>query len=61
MNGVLHAMIIPGLKALGAGTPAGNGPSRAVAAGLARIQRGTLLMSLMVVVQLWLMIWKPGA
>ncbi len=53
MNGVLHALIVPGLKTLSE-----NGASSGAA--LVRVQRGSAIMTGMLVVQLWLMIWQPG-
>jgi uncharacterized membrane protein len=50
MNGVLHAMIIPGERALGSGDQSAQ----------QRLDLGGLIMSLLFLVMLYLMIWKPG-
>ena len=52
MNGILHGMITPALKAVGRGQ--GTPPIER------RLERGSALMTLMFVVQLVLMIWQPG-
>ena len=52
MNGVLHGMITPALKAVGRGE--GTPPTER------RLERGSALMTLLFVVQLVLMTWQPG-
>ena len=52
MNGILHAMITPALKAQGAGG-ASAGTNR-------RLEAGSALLSILFIVQLVLMIWQPG-
>jgi hypothetical protein len=51
MNGVLHAMIIPGEKAIAAGDESTG----------KRAELGGMLITLMFVVTLYLMVFKPGA
>ena len=53
MNGVLHAVILPASKAVGSGQPTEK--------AFKRLNRGSALMTILFVVQLWLMIFKPGA
>ena len=52
MNGILHGMITPALKAQGAGG-ASAGTNR-------RLEAGSALLSILFIVQLVLMIWQPG-
>ena len=52
MNGILHGMIRPALKAQGAGG-ASAGTNR-------RLEAGSALLSILFIVQLVLMIWQPG-
>ena len=52
MNGILHGMITPALKAQGAGS-ASAGTDR-------RLEAGSALLSILFIVQLVLMIWQPG-
>ncbi len=51
MNGVLHAMIIPGEKAIAAGDDTVG----------KKAEVGGMLITLMFVVTLFLMVFKPGA
>jgi hypothetical protein len=50
MNGVLHAMIVPGERALGTGDESAQ----------QRLDLGGLIMTLLFLAMLYLMIWKPG-
>jgi uncharacterized membrane protein len=50
MNGVLHGMILPAEKKLAAGDSSAGG----------RLQAGEAIISLLFVVMLYVMIWKPG-
>lgn len=50
MNGVLHAMVLPAERKMAAGD----------ASAEPRVQRGGMILSLLLVVMLWLMIFKPG-
>jgi arginine exporter protein ArgO len=50
MNGVLHAMIVPGERALGSGDQSAQ----------QRLDLGGLVMTLLFLFMLYLMIWKPG-
>lgn len=50
MNGVLHAMIVPGERALGSGDQSAQ----------QRLDLGGLIMTVLFLVMLYLMIWKPG-
>lgn len=50
MNGVLHAMVRPGEKGVAAGD----------ASAESKLQLGGILLTLLFVVQLIIMIWKPG-
>ena len=52
MNGVLHGMITPALKAAGS--------EGASAATDKRLEAGAALLSILFTVQLVLMIWQPG-
>ena len=52
MNGILHGMIRPALKAQGSGSAA-PGTER-------RLETGSALLSILFTVQLVLMIWQPG-
>ena len=52
MNGILHGMIRPALKAQGAGGPAPGTDKR--------LEAGSALLSIGFTVQLVLMIWQPG-
>jgi len=51
MNGVLHGMIVPGEKAIGAGDDVGG----------KKAELGGQLMTVMFLVTLFLMVFKPGA
>lgn len=53
MNGVLHAVMVPAFKLMSVG--------KFTAAINTRLQRGTALMTILFIAQLWIMIWKPGA
>lgn len=50
MNGVLHAMIIPGERKVAAGDPSAETGA----------QRGSGIISILLLVMLWLMVFKPG-
>ena len=50
MNGVVHAMIAPGERMVAAGDESGQ----------QRIDRGGGIITLLVLVMLYLMVWKPG-
>lgn len=50
MNGILHGMLLPAERKLAAGD----------ASGEAGVQRGGMLMSLLLLVMLYLMVFKPG-
>jgi hypothetical protein len=50
MNGVLHALIIPGERAVGSGDEAAQ----------RKLDLGGGIMTLLFLVMLYLMIWKPG-
>ena len=52
MNGILHAMITPALRAVGGG--------QATPSVERRLERGSATMTLLFIVQLVLMIWQPG-
>lgn len=52
MNGVLHGVMLPVFKQLGSG--------QLTVAAIKRLSLGTGMMSSLLIVQLWLMIWKPG-
>ena len=51
MNGLLHAMILPGERAVGQGDDTGQ----------KRVDTGGMLIALLLLVMLFLMIFKPGA
>ena len=51
MNGVLHGMVMPALRAGGTGATAGTEK---------RLEAGSALLSILFTVQLVLMIWQPG-
>ncbi|MDH4169924.1 MAG: hypothetical protein OEW42_10070 [Acidimicrobiia bacterium] len=50
MNGVLHAVVIPGERAMAEGDNAAE----------SRVTIGSITITLLLVVMLYLMIWKPG-
>jgi hypothetical protein len=50
MNGVLHAMLVPGERGLSTGDQSAQ----------QRLDLGGLIMTLLFLVMLYLMIWKPG-
>ena len=52
MNGILHAVITPALRAAGAGGPSPTTDKR--------LEAGSALLSILFTVQLVLMIWQPG-
>lgn len=53
MNGVFHALILPQLRGRGG---RGGGASTAI-----DLERATQILTVLFVIMLWLMIWKPGA
>ena len=55
MNGVFHALILPQLT--GRGSRGGRGGSSTAV----DLERATQILTVLFVVMLWLMIWKPGA
>ena len=50
MNGVLHAMLLPGEKALASGDEAAR----------KRVDTGGMIITLLLIVMLYLMVFKPG-
>ncbi|MET0197859.1 MAG: hypothetical protein ABW364_11555, partial [Rhodococcus fascians] len=50
MNGVLHAMLLPAEKALAAGDESARG----------RVDTGGMIMTVLLLVILYLMVFKPG-
>lgn len=50
MNGVLHGMLLPAERKLADGDSSGD----------AGVQRGGMIISLLLLIMLWLMIFKPG-
>lgn len=58
MIGVYHAVIVPALRTLSSGQPQSARRTEAYAAK--RLRRAATLLTVLLVVQLWLMIFKPG-
>lgn len=50
MNGVLHGMVVPAARAVADGEPTAR----------SRVDTGTAIVSVLLVVMLWTMIFKPG-